>query len=321
MIEIIFDNDTLKQISNDLNCLGIKIKYDILSINLISNINKNSWIYDTDTDTYPTINNNSWIYDTDTDTDPNFYYSSILFDKNILKKKFVWGSTEFKQSILHPFEQIRDNEGELTIEPCIYQFEINNNFFLLNSNNELNKDIFNDLLPAELFKEIIKYYKHNDNTIDILFSGEKNSRILQILEILQKYSFFKIYGYRNKYDQIETAFINFEKVCILNSLKKSKIKSIKILGEFIINFPLNIEEYKIQVQTINGEEETGMGLSSYGPNIKLHYTMSCHLIKEISYEDFDNQQNIKTFKCENTKYYQKYLKYKKKYLLLKKNIY
>ena len=43
-------------------------------------------------------------------------------------------------------------------------------------------------------------------------------------------------------------------------------------------------------------------------------------IKEITYQDFDNKSNSLTYNCElkplDIKYYNKYIKYKKKYLLL-----
>ncbi len=242
-----------------------------------------------------------------------YLYSAYQKPTDITQKPHIWCSPTLDQALLHPFNIIRTRSD--LIYPNIFRFKILNpeNFYLLNSRDKNNINIFKYIIDNYIIQQIIKYYNTDEQKV---FSGEKNYRILLILEIINKFlpDNIKINGYYNYYDQNEIAFINDDN--LLTNINLSNYKSIKFINEDNIEQTLNFPIDK------NTFVKQGLGeLTGYKEHYQKQdlYRMFCHKYYSIKYESFDNKDQIETYICKNSEEYfkQKYLKYKQKYLKLK----
>jgi hypothetical protein len=317
-----------------------------------------------------------------------FFYTSYHNKTDILERKYIWCSDVFSQSLLHIFNVIRGIKA--TIEPHIYRFTFTEEIKLLQSPNKNNIDIFRYIFDDSLIDEINKYFIETyKNILEDIFSGEKNIRILLILEIINEFlpKKMRFNGYYNIYDQSETAIINTN---IISNITESKYISIKLKKEHnILNFPCSKEDFDnlLSLQPIHytdiinispeelkpsikpslkpkefvsfnfgklgglegeelgglegeelgglegeelggleGEELGGLEGGKFGGALFMNdkFRMICQkdLVEYIEYIDFDTRENKKYLCLLPREYYyeQKYLKYKTKYLKLKKLI-
>jgi hypothetical protein len=250
------------------------------------------------------------------------------------EKKYVWCSQILDQALLHPFDKIRTKSDN--VQPVIYRFTINNldTCKLLNSSNRNNVNIFRNILNDDIINKIIKYYKRLDDENDMgyfeyiekVFKGEKNYRILLILECINKYlpEDKRFNGYYNGYDQNECAFIDIKNIIV--DIVESKYIS--------INFKNGNKEYIFPCTKDIFQEIHSYQPIEYKSVFDINgividkYKMTCNkdIINHIKYESFDLSKEpreiiIYTCKTQVEYYYQqKYLKYKNKYLNLKKII-
>ena len=127
-----------------------------------------------------------------------------------------------------------------------------------------------------------------------------------------------IFGYKNYYDQKETAILNFNNIINIDSLKISKI--VEYDGN---KFPLDRSKYErlyTMVGYTNNKREEHDKLKDRC--LKKVRMIPYYEIK-INYENFDNTNTILTYVSNmnlNTYFKNKYLKYKNKYVLLKSNV-
>lgn len=154
------------------------------------------------------------------------FYSSLPYD--ILKEDFellriLWCSPELSQSILFMF----GNEKEL-IHPCFFSFKIKKPVFLLNATDMDNENIFDDILDTESIRKIKRAYDIDfGNNVHILCVIEAINRIAKIEE---NNPTLKIHGYRNRYDQNEIAFIDFNRLIDKEKVRKGIFEKVVLKG-------------------------------------------------------------------------------------------
>jgi hypothetical protein len=171
-----------------------------------------------------------------------YYYSSYQNIINISKRKHIWCSHIFSQTLLHVFDQIRTQKP--TIIPHIYRFKFNRQINLIKSFNKNNINIFEYIFNKEINDKIRDYFikKYNDS-LNMIYSGEKNIRILLILQIINEYlpENMRFDGYYNEFDQNETAFINDN---IILDIVTTKYVSIKLRKKNKLDFPCTKKEFE-----------------------------------------------------------------------------
>ena len=252
-------------------------------------------------------------------------YSDMTID--IMHKPFpyVWSTQNIDQALLHPFNTTR-TRGHDFIHPIIYRFNIKEDIYVLISPDKDNINIFNILLKP-VIKKIKSYFNSidNDSNDSNVFKGEKNYRILYILKALNtilqymgdNVELFNIYGYYNYYDQDEYAFFNFDKISYNTSKTSYYSVTYKAKSYF---FPISNKEY----------EQISFDGSRYTDDDGIKHRMSCNKLIDITYKNFMDSSYTQlpaimdsgytTYRCKQRSEYfrNKYLKYKNKYLQLKK---
>ena len=276
------------------------------------------------------------------------YYSSLNLpadcDYNtFFKNKYIcWMSDRFDQSILHLFNGYRDIKHPGDIQPIICRFSFNKPIRVINSFTTDNINIFDGILKEKINKYINRIIQdscdrateerefirksrisnNEGNLTKITFTQENNKYILSIIKELNNFLPREqhIYGYKNDFDQKEIALINFnEFVTDLNISKITEISKDAISFKFPL---LNTEYIKIQksIRSLYGDQ------TEFPEVTEKILKKRMFLISDISikYENFDNNRIIEEYKKEDINlyfkggYYLKYLKYKAKYLQLKK---
>jgi hypothetical protein len=207
------------------------------------------------------------------------------------------------------------------VHPIIYRFRVIDDVYVILSDQKDNINIFSKLLPDAVIKGIESYYiSLEENTSeDDIFKGENNYRILDVLKALNTILLVEfgitIYGYYNYYDQDEYAFLNFNNIVI--ELQKTMYKKITYDDDErkkVYIFPISNMEYN--KVSYDGSKYTY--INPENRDITKH-RMSCNNLIDITYEDFDTRTDV-IYKCKETSeyFYLKYLKYKNKYLALRK---
>jgi len=169
-----------------------------------------------------------------------YYYSSYHNLIDIFKKEYLWCSHILSQALLHIFDQVRTRKQNL--EPVIYRLKLKK-INLLKSYDKDNNNIFSNIFDIETIKKIETYFKTTYNDLDkFIFSGEKNKRILYILQIINENMLpeMKFNGYYNEFDQNESAFINDN---LITEYKISRYVSTKLKRKDLCTFPINKEVF------------------------------------------------------------------------------
>ena len=252
------------------------------------------------------------------------------------------------------FSDIND-DSDTIIQAYIARYNIENTRFI-NSQDFKNVQIFNDIINPKYLNLIIPvialhiymFQKNNPRVTDermktksvistvlknnIYFERENNKYILIILNELNKFlsEDKKIYGYKNIFDQKEIALCNRTKI-IDDSIKISKYLHIKFDNDYKeeLKFPCAYSEYFKKVSSID-KKIVGYSLKSDMKKIfpKVTFTSTPELYRMypikpimINHEDFDEAGKPieHLFNKPIPDYFEKkYLKYKMKYLQLKK---
>jgi hypothetical protein len=271
---------------------------------------------------------------------------------------FIWFSDRFDQSFLHLFNTTRklDNVKDYElIYLFIIKFKISKKINILKSQNKFNDNIFDTIIPKECLNKIMEilYIRHTTyiniyhTNIDMvkyinpLFGFEMNKFILIILKELNKFlnEDNKIYGYSNDLDQKEIALVGRNNLINPDSIKSSQYKRIIKKSGKEVNFPITYGNYKNE---FNKEYitlyTTYLTILNEMPNINKNEMVKCMENKKIVtdsfrmfkidnakifYEDFDDKSKEIEFKnlIFDDYWKKKYLKYKTKYLTIKKLLY
>jgi len=266
---------------------------------------------------------------------------------------FIWMSENIDQSIMHLFNSTRKNlpnsTDEEVIQPYIAKYNIENGTRIINSNEYTNKYIFNNIIPEECLSKILLIIamdiwisqKNNPQVTNPLakdysvvenvernkayFLTESNKYILVILNELNKFlsDDKKIYGYKNFFDQKEIALCNRYKI-IDTSIKISKYIYIEYTDskEQILKFPCKYKDYSF----VANKHPVAYGINTLSNNIRMvpktiYFKQSVVKPLTICYENFNNPSEhiiLVENKPLASYYEKKYLKYKSKYLSLKK---
>ena len=261
-------------------------------------------------------------------------YSAYTKQTNIINKNLCWFTPRIDQSILFPFDKLRLNISNVqTNQPHIYSFRLKQPLKLINSKTNHNMEIFDKFFPfgKYFYKKFIKYV-FNEDFNDDTFSIVNNKRILYIIEAINRFinmnlnSHLKINGYKNDFDQSEIAVIGFTNLVDKQSIKEYKITEIGKNGQYF-QFPIKFDKkynyldetdfYKI-ISEINYITKSTM-LNGSLIN-KSRMTCPDNLI--IKYRNTDGSELKQIFNCGCMPidvWQKKYLKYKNKYLKLKKS--
>lgn len=220
-------------------------------------------------------------------TDPNIFYYSSYIDMDIDKfkmKELAWMSENFDQAFLHIFEGNRYTSiSKDELQPKIYQFQLKK-IQIINSQDQDNINIFDNIIEDIVINEIKK-------ALDIRkFTIENNKYILYILVEFNKLvrDEYKIYGYRNKYDQIETALIDFNTILVTDTIKESKYLS---YNTFL--FPICKTDWKNIMHTSYNDSLYPYDKNSTIPLYPRRYRMfSEYDADKITYQDFNSLESI-----------------------------
>jgi len=267
-------------------------------------------------------------------SDLTLYSAYTTRQQNFSNKNLCWFTNRIDQSILFPFDKLRLNISNVqTNQPHIYTFKMNQSLKLINSKTNHNMEIFDKFFPfgKYFYKKFIKYV-FNEDFNDDTFSIVNNKRILYIIEAINRFinmnlnSHLKINGYKNDFDQSEIAVIGFTNLVDKQSIKEYKITEIGKNGQYF-QFPIKFDKkynyldetdfYKI-ISEINYITKSTM-LNGSLIN-KSRMTCPDNLI--IKYRNTDGSELKQIFNCGCMPidvWQKKYLKYKNKYLKLKKS--
>jgi hypothetical protein len=288
------------------------------------------------------------------------YYSSTITNTTISEfsqKSLLYFTTQLNQALLHPLDRLRLMP---VYQPNLFKFKLNSQIKLIRSTDINNVKIFNSL--GEIINRKIQNFflnidnlEYNDENINKILNGNKNVRILLVIEAMNYFiDYYKgsqhiINGYSNQYDQNEIAITNFNNLVNRDSIIRFKyIKFFYKQQEFIFSDIDIRPEYNArfldssQQFTIYTEQKSSSGINKIMmgcPGKSILYDEYIKKNKEtpqqrendlrIHYRQFvDTDNNFVgeeiIFDCANTTYRDfyliKYLKYKNKYLKLKSKV-
>jgi hypothetical protein len=250
-----------------------------------------------------------------------FFYSAYPIDlsiDNFIKKNIIWFSYRLDQAILHPLDT-----KEIS-QPVFFEFKMKNvPIIILQSTDKDNKQIFTGIPGIiEKFITFINNLQGETFTIDNIFSGNNNKYILYLLEAINRIyncKFFKINGYMNELDQCEIALMGFNNLVQSDSVIKYIYTKLKY-NDCETILPLVPAR---NIRTIY--EISGFYHQSYINNGIIDNTksrMDCQSKNLQIYYKAENTTEEYMFNCLELSsaitFEQKYLKYKAKYLQLKK---
>jgi len=254
-----------------------------------------------------------------------FYSSYINLNLEDFKKKnLIWFTSQLDQALIHIFDtsthiRLRDVKEDIAIQPKIFRFKLKQLIKLIKSKTFDNYDIFLNILDSGLiFKIKAKLKEYGISNFEL----QNNKYILLILEEFNKLvsDEYKIYGYQNYYDQNEIAVNNFFNLVDVNSIKESDYK--------LISTTQNISE-KEEIQILNfpntKDNIAQFLITDYANREKVDGTKMWRMIMKnknntIIYNDFDTGTPLKWTPPDIDEFYKsKYLKYKQKYIELKKD--
>ena len=290
--------------------------------------------------------------------DKGTYYTSYSDDINISQRKYMWVSSDIGQSITYPFEQFNISPREY-LNPHMFKVDINKNHNLLVSNNIVNSNIFN-LALTKYFRFVPSFYEIfrtiNRSLFDKIldFKFEANLKILlfieafnKIIELINKENsetneLNYIDGYKNAFDQNEIAFCNFTSFIPKTTITKYRITKIENKENPDINnisFPFKNQISDKMCSVIN--KTIGKVLYRYNKsediikvycdkNINIYYE-TINSREKYVYNCTDNYNEMldmtpNTIGLQNNKHqlenvlYNKYIKYKLKYIKLKEKL-
>jgi len=256
------------------------------------------------------------------------FYSAYknLNIEDFKKKYIIWFTPQLNQSLTHIFDSednitTRMKEDEL-IQPKIFRFKLKKSIKLIKSTTVNNEYIFLNILDDRLIAQLLEFL--NSKNIKN-FTQTDNLYILLILDEFNKLvsDEYKIYGYKNYYDQNEIAITNFSNLVDETSIKESDYKSFSIVQSVFgqdeivtYNFPIG----KTQLYEIFGLDKH----VRYADGLNEDKELLKRMIVEdkrikISYNDFDTGEPVEWTPPNIDEFYRlKYLKYKQKYIKLKK---
>jgi hypothetical protein len=256
------------------------------------------------------------------------FYSAYknLNIEDFKKKYIIWFTPQLNQSLPHIFNSennitTRMKEGDL-IQPKIFRFKLKKSIKLIKSNTVNNEYIFLNILNDRLIAELLEFL--NSKNIKN-FTETDNLYILLILDEFNKLvsDEYKIYGYKNYYDQNEIAITNFSNLVDETSIKESDYKSFSIVQSVFgqdeivtYNFPIG----KTQIYEILGLDARVKYADGLNKDKELLKRMIIDDKRiKISYNDFDTGKPVEWTPPDINEFYKlKYLKYKQKYINLKK---
>ena len=241
-------------------------------------------------------------------------YSNDMSKDDFASKNIIWMSTSLPQALLHPFD------NKQISSPVMFEFQFSKPVILMESVNLYNTKIFKFIPQFNIFRNLYRDLLISEGYLDVpsdneLFFGKNNKHILYIIEAINRivnFQYFKIYGYFNINDQNETAVINFNDLVNRDRIKKYTYTRIIY----------DNDEYTLPFSTPRTFED--IGVADY--NDPESFKLNCKFIDLIIYykgEEPSDQE--KMYDCKlysrvpSTGFnFKKYLKYKQKYLQLKK---
>jgi hypothetical protein len=288
------------------------------------------------------------------------YYSSTITNTTISEfsqKSLLYFTIQLNQALLHPLDRLRLMS---VYQPNLFKFKLNSQIKLIRSPDINNVRIFNYLgkiinSKIQNFFLNIDNLEYNDININNILNGNKNVRILLVIEAINYFiTYYKgpqyiINGYMNQFDQNEIAITNFNNLVNRDSIIRFKyIKFFYKQIEFIFSDNDIRPEYYARFLdsshqfTIYTEQKSSDGINKIMMGCPGKSILYDEYIKKnnetpqqrendlrIHYRQFDDTTNNFVgdeiiFDCANTTYRDfyliKYLKYKNKYLKLKSKI-
>jgi hypothetical protein len=269
------------------------------------------------------------------------YYSSTLhnFSKtNLINKLILYFTPQLNQSLLHVIDKIKIMD---VTKPNIFKFKLLKPIRIIKSTDLFNSKLFkgfgslySDNIHDIIYKYFIEKDEYKEENIEKnieklkkqILLGNNNIRILYIIEAINFYIShynpqYIINGYQNEKDQNEFAIINPKEFINFNSIEKYIYTRFKYNNtEFIFTN----DKINPQIKKYTDENEI---YTIYSQNYD-KYRMNCSRLNlQIYYRKVDDSDNFIEnedeieYNCINTSskdFYNKYLKYKNKYLKLKK---
>ena len=254
-------------------------------------------------------------------------YKNLNID-DFKKKYIIWFTPQLNQSLTHIFDSEnnitkRMKEDEL-IQPKIFRFKLKKSIKLIKSNTVNNEYIFLNILDDRLIAQLLEFL----NSKDIKnFTGVANLYILLILDEFNKLvsDEYKIYGYKNYYDQNEIGITNFSNLVDETSIKESDYKSFSIVKSILgqdeiltYNFPIDKTQlYEMFFSGLDKDVKYADGLNKDKELLKRMIVEDKRI--KITYNDFDTGKPVEWTPPDIDEFFKlKYLKYKQKYIELKK---
>jgi hypothetical protein len=292
--------------------------------------------------------------------DRGTYYTSYTNDINISHRKYIWISSDIGQSITYPFENFNSSFSPIEyLNPHMFKVDIDKIHNLLVSGDIVNGKIFN-LGRSEYYRFTSKFntiFRDINKSIfgEILdFKFEANLKILLFIEAFNKIidilneelddKIIYIDGYKNEFDQNEIAFCNFISFIPNTIITKYRITKIENKENPEINkiiFPytkplsmseemINILDNTIRKVLYRYNNSTNIIRVYCDKNINIYYD-NINSGEQSVYNCTDNYRDMvdmttDTIKIQSNKQilennlYNKYIKYKVKYIKLKKKL-
>lgn len=291
--------------------------------------------------------------------DKGTYYTSYTNDINISKRKYMWVSSDIGQSITYPFEKFNSSFSPIEyLNPHMFKVDIDKNHNLLVSGDIVNGKIFN-LGRSEYyrftrqFNSIFRTINRSlfDKILDFKF--EANLKILLFIEAFNKiielineeldHKLNYIDGYKNEFDQNEIAFCNFTNFMPNTTITKYRITKIenkknpetnKIIFPFTKPLSQSEEMISILDNTIRKvlyryNKFTNIIRVYCDKNINIYYN-NINSGEQSVYNCTDNYSDMVEMtkntiqlqqygQASEINFFNKYIKYKLKYIKLKKN--
>lgn len=274
------------------------------------------------------------------------YYSSYISETDLSVKNYIWLSSDMGQSITYPFEQFQFESSTDVLNPYMYQINIDTPLKLLISDDVFNSQIFineDDLERIDIFYNLNTKYFPRDNEKHFRF--ENNFKILLFIELFNKIIdklnesleqskyITNIDGYKNTFDQDEVALYNFNVFYNPDNIITYRLTNITYddgIEKHSIDIPYNNSigiDKAMTIQNIRYIYVKGRRFSSKlkmicNEHIKIRY-INIITDEEFIYECSDKNDvkikgivDLQQLKMKKDTNYQKYIKYKSKYIQL-----
>ena len=157
----------------------------------------------------------------------HYFYSS--YPLHIKKEDFelykiVWCSPELSQSLLYML-----GKEKALIQPVFYKFKFAYDLFVMNAQDMDNNQMFENILDKETLEKVKRIYPFEfSNNLNVLCLIEAINIIVRSVENTNRY---RIYGYRNRFDQNELAILDFDLLVNKSSIEKAIFEEVALLDQ------------------------------------------------------------------------------------------